>query len=72
MIIVIKDEFNNEINILNKKLSNQQSSNNEYIIKIEEFNSKIKKLQDESNKLTERNTELLNEISSCQEEKKMD
>ena len=63
-----KDEFNNEINILNKKLSNQQTSNNEYVNKIEELNSKIKKLQDESNKLTERNTELLNEISSCKEE----
>ena len=59
-----KDEFSNELNILNKKLTNQQSSNDDYIKKIEELNSKIKNLQNESNKLTEKNTELLNEALS--------
>ena len=57
-----KDEFSNEINILNKKLVNQQSSNEDYIKKIEELNLKIKNLQNENNKSTEKNTELLNEI----------
>ena len=62
-----KDEFSNEINILNKKLSNQQSSNNDYIKKIEELNSKVKKLQNDSNDLTQKNTQLLNEILSYKE-----
>jgi chromosome segregation ATPase len=59
-----KDEFNNEINILNSKLSNQQSSNEDYIKKIEGLNTKIKNLQNENNKYTQKNTELLNEVLS--------
>ena len=63
-----KDEFSNEINILNSKLSNQQSSNDDYIKKIDELNSKIKNLQNESNNLTEKNTELLNEVLSYKDQ----
>ena len=57
-----KDEYSNEINILNDKLSTQQNSNDEHIKKIQELNSKIKTMQNDSNKLTEKNSEYLKKI----------
>ena len=57
-----KDEYNNEINILNNRLSTQKTSNDEQLKKIQDLNSKIKSLQDNSNKLTDKNTELLKKI----------
>ena len=57
-----KDEYSNEINILNDKLSTQQNSNDEHVKKIQELNSKIKTMQNDSNKLTEKNSEYLKKI----------
>ena len=57
-----KDEYSNEINILNNKLITQQNSNEEHIKKIQELNTKIKTMQNDTNKLTQKNTEYINKI----------